>query len=294
MTHVARLVVWPLVVAITSAGFVLGFATGHPVVALTFVPVATMLLLVALEQWMPAIGQSGALDDPESGHDVVHLIVGQGFGNQLGEALVAGALAVFAGWAGNRVDVALWPTSWPLALQVLLGVLLADGLEYVRHRAAHRYAWLWRIHELHHSLDRMHVLKSGRGHFLDMVCRHLTVFLPLAMIGTPTTVLLAYVAAVTALGGIGHANVAMRLPAFLHRIVMTPHVHRIHHARDVHLALANYANVFPLWDLLFGTFRDPTRARPTDFGIEHDTMPASLWGQMASPFVRPGIVERTN
>ena len=25
-----------------------------------------------------------------------------------------------------------------------------------------------------------------------------------------------------------------------------------------------------------------------DFGIEHDTMPASLWGQLASPFVWPG------
>ena len=213
-------------------------------------------------------------------HDIVHTVVGQGFGNQLGEAIVAGVLAVSAGWAGSRLDLAPWPASWPLALQVLVGVLLADGLEYARHRASHRYDWLWRIHALHHSVDRMHVLKSGRGHFIDMVLRHLTVFLPLALIGTPTTILLAYVAAVTVLGGIGHSNVDMWLPGFLHRLVMTPHVHRIHHARDGDLALANYANVFPLWDVLFGTFSDPARVRLTGFGIEHDTMPASLWGQI--------------
>jgi sterol desaturase/sphingolipid hydroxylase (fatty acid hydroxylase superfamily) len=287
MAHIARLVVWPFVVTLTSAAFALGFATGYPIIALMLVPVATTALLIAMEQWWPAVRQGSALDDPEARHDIVHTVVGQGFGNQLGEAIVAGALAVFAGWAGNRVDIALWPTSWPLTLQVLLGILLADGLEYARHWAAHRYDWLWRIHALHHSVDRMHVLKSGRGHFLDMVLRHLTVFLPLAMIGAPTTILLAYVAAVTVLGGIGHSNIDMRLPAFLHRLVMTPHVHRIHHARDVDLALANYANVFPVWDLLFGTFGDPARVRPTGFGIEHDTMPASLWGQMASPFVRP-------
>ena len=92
----------------------LGFATGYPTVTLMAVPVAAMVLLVALEQWMPAIGRGGALDDPEARHDVVHGVVGQGFGNQLGEALVAGALTVFAGWVGDRADVALWPASWPL------------------------------------------------------------------------------------------------------------------------------------------------------------------------------------
>jgi sterol desaturase/sphingolipid hydroxylase (fatty acid hydroxylase superfamily) len=287
MTHIARLVVWPLVVVLTSAGFVLGFATGHPMVALMLVPTATTVLLVALEQCMPAVKQGSALDDPQVRQDIVHTVVGQGFGNQLGEALAAGTMALWFGWAGSQLGLGLWPATWPLALQVLLGILLADGLEYARHRAEHCYEWLWRVHALHHSVDRMHVLKSGRGHFLDMVLRHLTVFLPLAAIGTPATVLLAYVAAVTVLGTIGHSNVDMRLPGFLHRLVMTPHVHRIHHARDVDLALANYANVFPLWDLLFGTFSDPARVQPSGFGIEDDTMPASLWGQIASPFARP-------
>ena len=78
MTHIARLVVWPLIVTLTSAGFALGFATGHSVVALMFVPVATTALLVALEQWMPAVRQGSALDDPQVRQDIVHTVVGQG------------------------------------------------------------------------------------------------------------------------------------------------------------------------------------------------------------------------
>jgi sterol desaturase/sphingolipid hydroxylase (fatty acid hydroxylase superfamily) len=139
----------------------------------------------------------------------------------------------------------------------------------------------------------MHVFKSGRGHFLDMVLRHVVVFLPLTALGAPAEILQAYVAAVTVLGPIGHSNVDVRLPGFMHRLLMTPQVHRIHHARDRELAFSNYANVFPLWDIVFGTFQDPLRVRPAGFGIDDDPMPASLWGQIAAPFAWRRSTSRT-
>ncbi len=284
MQRFGRAVAWPVVVMLSSAGFALGFATGQAVVALMLVPGVAWAVIGALEVWIPAVRQESTWRDPQALRDVFHTVVGQGFGNQLGAAMVAGALALSSGWAGGRLGFALWPADWPLALQVVLGVFLADGVDYARHRAEHEWNWLWPVHALHHSVDRMHVLKSGRGHFLDMVLRHVVVFLPLAAIGMPTAILLAYVAAVTVLGPIGHSNVDVRLPRFLHRVLMTPHVHRLHHAREPELAFSNYANVFPVWDVLFGTFQDPTRVRPAGFGIENDTMPASLWGQLAAPF----------
>jgi sterol desaturase/sphingolipid hydroxylase (fatty acid hydroxylase superfamily) len=65
--------------------------------------------------------------------------------------------------------------------------------------------------------------------------------------------------------------------------VLTPPVHRIHHARRVDLALHNYANVLPLWDLLFGTFLDPSgRERPAA-GIEEDPNPAGFLAQVLAP-----------
>lgn len=293
MDRIARLTAWPFVVSMSVAGFTLGFVTGHPALALTLVPVAAWALILGLEAAIPLVPQPSAWRDPEAGRDMFHTLVGQGFGNELGAAVVAGVLALPVGWAGARFGTDLWPAHWPLALQILVGIVLADGIEYARHRAEHSWNWLWPVHALHHSVDRMHVLKSGRGHFLDMVLRHVVVFLPMAAVGVPVEVLLAYVAAVTALGPVGHSNVDVRVPAILHRVVMTPQVHRIHHARDAHLAFGNYANVFPFWDVLFGTFRDPTRVAPGGFGIEDDLMPRSLYGQLAAPFTWRRLTTRT-
>ena len=138
----------------------------------------------------------------------------------------------------------------------------------------------------------MNVLKSGRGHFLDMSFRSLCVYAPMVAIGVPTEVLLWYAAAITVFGPIGHSNVAVRLPSFVHRLVLTPQAHRIHHARDVGLAMSNYANVFPLWDILFGSFEHPDKHRPPEFGVEDDPMPRSFAGQLLAPFVWKRLARR--
>src|SRR5262245_13038996 len=242
------------------------------------------LLILAFEAAIPVVTQPSAWRDPQTRQDLLHTVVAQGIGNQRGAAIMAAALALPLALAGGRFGIELWPAHWPLALQIAAGVLLADGIEYARHRAEHSWNWLWPVHALHHSVDRMHVLKSGRGHFLDMVLRHTVAFPPMAAIGVPAEVFVAYVAAVTALGPVGHSNVDVHVPGFLHYLLMTPQVHRIHHARSPELAFSNYANVFPVWDVVFGTFQDPARVVPTAFGIDDDRMPPSLWGQLAAPF----------
>jgi sterol desaturase/sphingolipid hydroxylase (fatty acid hydroxylase superfamily) len=284
VNRTARLAAWPLVVSISCISFALGFASGWAQLALFLGPGIAWVLILAFEAAIPWVTQPSAWRDPQAGQDLFHTLVGQGIGNQLGAAIVAGALALPLGWAGGRFGMDIWPAHWPLALQIAVGVFLADGIEYARHRAEHSWNWLWPVHALHHSVDRMHVLKSGRGHFLDMVLRHVVAFLPMAAVGVPAEVLLAYIAAVNVLGPIGHSNVDVRVPAFLHSVLMTPQVHRIHHARSPGLTFSNYANVFPVWDVLFGTFRNPSRVVPDGFGIENDPMPGSLWGQLASPF----------
>lgn len=50
-----------------------------------------------------------------------------------------------------------------------------------------------------------------------------------------------------------HANV--RTPRWLRFIIQTPELHSIHHQYDVHSY--NFGDI-PLWDRLFGTYRDTT------------------------------------
>ena len=280
-----RAAVWPIVVVGSLAGFVAGFERGFGEASLFAVPAAAILGLVFLELLLPERPGAGVLRDPQAPNDMAHGVVGQAFGNTLGQVVFVVAAAALAGTISERLGGNLWPVHWPGWLQVLALVFVADGLDYWRHRLQHTVSWLWPMHALHHSIDRLNALKSGRGHFLDMLFRNLVVYAPLVALGAPRDVMLAYAAAVTVFGPVAHANVRLPVPSFLHRLVLTPQVHRIHHARPLALAQSNYANVFPFWDILFGTFVHPDRPGRFDYGIEGDVMPATLGGQIAAPFV---------
>ena len=183
----------------------------------------------------------------------------------------------------------LWPTNLPFAAQVCLLLVVADGLEYWRHRLLHTVPWLWSVHALHHSVDRLHALKGGRNNFVDMALRGALVFAPLVALGVPREVLLWYPAVIVVLGPIAHANLALRFPAFMHRVLVTPPEHRLHHAADRGLADSNFAVVLPLRDVVFGTFSLPDDHAVPEVGIAGDPIPFGFLTQFVAPFVWPRL-----
>jgi hypothetical protein len=46
----------------------------------------------------------------------------------------------------------------------------------------------------------------------------------------------------------------------------------------------NFAGTFPVWDILFGTFRMPESRLPNNYGKDEKTMPSEIVGQLAYPF----------
>ena len=281
---ILRVALWPAIVLGTTLGFVVSFERGFAEAGLVLVPLAALLILFALEFVLPERRGEGSGQDPQLWNDAFHGAMGQGAGNALGQAVFVFAAALLAGEISERWGGNLWPAEASLWMQIPLLVVLADGLDYWRHRWMHTSSWLWHVHALHHSVEHLNVLKSGRGHFLDMFFRNLLCYAPLALIGVPREVMLAYAAAVTIFGPVAHANVSLRVPAFLHRWVMTPQVHHIHHARPQALSCSNYANVFPIWDILFGTYEHPGEQPHFEYGIEEDTIPSDILGQTLAPF----------
>ena len=170
-----------------------------------------------------------------------------------------------------------------MAWQVALGIVVADGLDYWKHRWLHTDAG-WRLHALHHGITRLHALRAARSHFGEVTLRFAVVYAPLVAIGAPGAVLVWHAALIGTLGVIGHSNVRLRLPSVTHRLLMTPHVHRLHHAQERALSDSNYANILPLWDVLFGTFSDPDTHRLRGVGATDDEVPASFLRQVALPF----------
>ena len=57
----------------------------------------------------------------------------------------------------------------PLWLQTIETFMVADFCGYWSHRMLHRIPWLWRIHRVHHSSERLDWLAAARVHPIETV-----------------------------------------------------------------------------------------------------------------------------
>ena len=154
---------------------------------------------------------------------------------------------------GLAGGLGLWPTTAPFLVQVFLVIALGDLLEYRTHRLSHNVRWLWPLHAIHHSPERLSTVKAGRHHVFYFIARGMVAWAPLVILGAPRELILWQVAALGATGVLAHANIAFRIPTFIQRLFVTPAYHRIHHSLDMKEGNSNFAVVLPLWDMLFGT-----------------------------------------
>jgi sterol desaturase/sphingolipid hydroxylase (fatty acid hydroxylase superfamily) len=134
------------------------------------------------------------------------------------------------------------------------GILLYELAHYWYHRSAHRVDWLWRkLHQMHHSAESLEALGANYAHPLDTVMfttLAVLAFFPVLGLSPEAGAIAAAFLAFNA--AFQHANI--RTPRWLGYIIQRPESHGIHHERGVHAY--NYSDL-PLWDMVFGTFRNP-------------------------------------
>lgn len=197
--------------------------------------------------------------------------------------LVFSGLGLLQGWldahvpSGFRQQVAAQPW-WLQAVEV---VMLSDFLIYWGHRLQHRVPLLWRFHSIHHSAEHLDWLAAHREHPLDSIYTLTLINLPAMLLGFPLETLAGLLAFRGFWAIYIHSNV--RLPIGPLRVLVgAPELHHWHHDRDRHAG--NYANISPLMDLLFGTYRCPDH-EPAAFGI-NEPISRSYLGQLWHPFRR--------
>lgn len=82
-----------------------------------------------------------------------------------------------------------------------------------------------------------------------------------------------------------HANVRWTFGP-LRWVIATPHFHRWHHSRAPEARDKNFAALFPIWDVLFGTLYLPDH-QPDAFGVDTaEEVPSGFFGQILYPFRR--------
>ena len=136
----------------------------------------------------------------------------------------------------------------------LVGVLVYEFCHYWYHRTIHKSDLLFRsFHQMHHSaesLDAWGAYYLAPADAAMFIAIGTLVFGPILGV-TPEAAAVANLF-LTFNAFFQHANI--RTPRWVGYIIQRPESHGVHHQRGVHAF--NYADL-PLWDMLFGTFRNP-------------------------------------
>lgn len=153
-------------------------------------------------------------------------------------------------------DLLPWLTGAPL-VSFLLYLLILDLAEYWRHRLQHRFGWWWALHALHHSQRQMSLWADRRNHLLDDLLGDLWMVLVALAIGVPPGAFIGIVIVTRLFESLSHANLRLSFGRIGDRLLVSPSYHRTHHGIGIgHEGRAmgcNFAPLFPLWDMLFGT-----------------------------------------
>jgi sterol desaturase/sphingolipid hydroxylase (fatty acid hydroxylase superfamily) len=170
----------------------------------------------------------------------------------------------------------------PAWLQLALYLVLTDLAQYWLHRMFHRPR-LWPFHAIHHGAPQVNWTTTFRVHPVNYLALSLLLALCARLLGFSALTLLLAAPIFFFSGALTHANLNWSFGP-LRFALASPIFHRWHHAAEAHCRDKNFAPMFPLWDLMFGTFYMPKDRVPEAYGVEG--LPAGLLAQLAHPFRR--------
>ena len=169
---------------------------------------------------------------------------------QVGAVYLAGIA-----WDGWMVRNRPWSADWMgTAGSALAGYVVITFIYYWWHRWRHEVGFLWRwFHQVHHSPQRIEIITSFYKHPVELVANGVLSSAILYLLVGLSAQAASLAVLVTGLAELFyHWNV--KTPHWMGYIIQRPESHCIHHQEGVHSY--NYADL-PLWDMLFGTFRNP-------------------------------------
>lgn len=246
--------------------------------------IPVVLSLLILEKKMP-YWDDRKVSREDTVNDLTHLAMCWFAISPVAQALMRVIALGLAGTVAATFGTHLWPSDWPLMLQVLLALVVGEFGQYWFHRLGHETGLGWRVHATHHGTPQVYWLNSTRFHAFEVVVRTMFQTAPLIILGCTPDTFLVYGTFTAIHGWVQHSNVAYRTGAF-NLIFATSANHRWHHSVKMEEANHNYGLVLLIWDRLFGTFYSPRdRLFTGAVGIgDMPDFPKTYWGQFLTPF----------
>ena len=210
-------------------------------------------------------------------------------------------LLTTADWVNTNQFGLLHLVSLPFWLYVLLGVLFLDFIgAYLAHWTEHRLKPLWMVHLVHHSDHHVDTTTANRHHPFESVVRFTFTLVAVFILGTPIGVVMLYQSLSVVLSQFNHANIQLpkKVDAVLSYILVTPHMHKVHHHYVLPYTDSNFGNIFAIWDRLLGTYMH-LAAEKIVYGVDvfpnetENSRVVPLLKQPFQPYQKPTIQPTT-
>lgn len=144
----------------------------------------------------------------------------------------------------------------PFVVEILLCVVILDLAVYWQHVFSHRWEWLWKLHQVHHSDRQIEVTTAVRFHPIELIISLVYKGLIVLLLGASVTSVVIFEFMLIMGAAFSHSNWRLQssFDKFLRLIIVTPDVHRVHHSvhRDEHDS--NFGFFLIWWDMLFSTY----------------------------------------
>lgn len=154
----------------------------------------------------------------------------------------------------------------PVWLQLIFFTVTHDFYIYWMHRWQHKNKWLWRIHEAHHSPEKVDWLSGSRSHAIEILINQTVEFMPIVLLGAPVEVI-AYKGVISAIWGMYiHSNLNVNTGK-LQLIINGPEMHRWHHTTGKGRN-RNFSTKLAVWDWIFSSAYLPENEKASDYGLK--------------------------
>jgi len=181
-------------------------------------------------------------------------------------------------------DIAQLP-NW---LQLILFFVLLDFVQLFTHVLLHKYDFLWKFHQVHHSVKEMGFAAHLRYHWMENIFYKPLKTIAVMLLGgfEPTQAFIVHFVAIS-IGHLNHSNIKISWGR-LRYVFNNPVMHLYHHAKSLpeeRKKGVNFGISLSIWDYIFKTNYIPENSGTIALGWEGDeNFPKSFIGQLLVGF----------
>ncbi len=176
----------------------------------------------------------------------------------------------------------------PTWVGIVASVSALDCVSYAWHRANHRIPVLWRFHQVHHSDIDFTVSTAVRFHPGELLLSLPIRLLAIALLGAPARAVVVFEVVFAFSNLFEHGNIELPL-AFEQRLaglVVTPALHRRHHANRRPEINSNFGTILTVWDRILGTYAESSSAARFTTGLPSGAQAQTLGQALRLPLTQ--------